>query len=254
MLDKRLQEFGLSDKEAKIYLALLELEQASVVELSRKTGINRVTMYSVLDQLQKKGLVSQTDATKKSKFLAEPPERLALVIERNIKELELKKTSLDQLVKDLDLISNQPDKPIVRFFRGDEGISSMFEEFVYGKKPGENKDSPQNILYTAYSRDVQAKTTSPETLNRRRKIRDDSEIRTVNLYNLEEGDKIPSDAKRKRIRVDYPLPAHIGVYQDKIRLLSYKSKQAILIVAADLAQTLRSIMRLAEKAAEEESQ
>ena len=55
---KTLIEFGLREKEAKIYIALLELEVAGVSEIARKTGINRSSAYVVLEELKKKKLVS----------------------------------------------------------------------------------------------------------------------------------------------------------------------------------------------------
>ena len=49
-----LKNFGLSEKEAKIYLALLELEAATVFETAKQSGINRSSAYVVLEALQKK--------------------------------------------------------------------------------------------------------------------------------------------------------------------------------------------------------
>ena len=42
-LDKELQKIGLSEKEAKVYLAALELGQASVQNIARKAEVNRAT-------------------------------------------------------------------------------------------------------------------------------------------------------------------------------------------------------------------
>lgn len=57
VLIRNLTEFGLSDKEARIYLALLELEIATAFDTAKHAGINRSSTYVVLESLKKKGLV-----------------------------------------------------------------------------------------------------------------------------------------------------------------------------------------------------
>lgn len=41
MLERVLEKFGLSEKEAKIYLATLELGQATVQQIAKKAGLVR---------------------------------------------------------------------------------------------------------------------------------------------------------------------------------------------------------------------
>jgi len=58
MLLKDLTSLGLSDKEAKTYLTLLELEVASVAEITKASGLNRSSTYVTLEMLKKRGLVN----------------------------------------------------------------------------------------------------------------------------------------------------------------------------------------------------
>ena len=81
MLEKYLQEIGLNDKEAAIYLALLQVDNSSVIDISKKTKINRSTIYFVLEGLGKKGLVSEVQVDKKVHYAAEPPERLETFVD-----------------------------------------------------------------------------------------------------------------------------------------------------------------------------
>jgi len=75
MLEKYLQEIGLGDKEAAVYAALLQVDDDSVLDLSKKTKINRTTIYPVLESLAKKGLISEVKVNAKVRYQAEPPER-----------------------------------------------------------------------------------------------------------------------------------------------------------------------------------
>src|SRR5437879_6580616 len=76
VLIKQLVEFGLSEKEAKVYLALLELELASVSEIAKTAAINRSSTYVVLESLKKKGLVSTSEDKKVQKYIAISPDML----------------------------------------------------------------------------------------------------------------------------------------------------------------------------------
>ena len=80
MLEKELQQLGLSDKEAKTYLASLELGPVSVQEIAKKSGLKRPTVYFAIEQLIKMGLMSSFEKGKKRYFSAESPERLVSLI------------------------------------------------------------------------------------------------------------------------------------------------------------------------------
>ena len=52
MLDeKQLKSLGFSEKEARVYLALLELGPSTTTEIARKSKINRTTGYDILESL-----------------------------------------------------------------------------------------------------------------------------------------------------------------------------------------------------------
>ena len=55
-----LQQLGLSKREAEIYLALLELNEALPSVIAKKVGQKRPTCYVTLEKLQARGL-SPTD-------------------------------------------------------------------------------------------------------------------------------------------------------------------------------------------------
>jgi sugar-specific transcriptional regulator TrmB len=84
MFDK-LRHLGLSENEAKVYMAMLELGPSVVVEIARKSGINRPTTYVQIESLKKKGLVSTQAKGKKQFFIAESPDKLELLIEKQLK-------------------------------------------------------------------------------------------------------------------------------------------------------------------------
>ncbi len=76
LIVKQLIEFGLSEKEAKTYLALLELEVATVSEVSKTANINRSSAYVVLESLKKKGLAGISDDKNIRRYIAASPDLL----------------------------------------------------------------------------------------------------------------------------------------------------------------------------------
>lgn len=252
MFEKYLSEIGFSDKEVKVYTSALELGESSVLEISRKSKINRTTVYPILNSLKEKGLVSFIQNGKKQLFFAESPEKLKTYVDTKIREFEANKEKLPELIKQLSAFENRrSNKPIVRFYEGNDGISSMLEEFLESSETISDPDSDENKMYISYSRDLQETMISEEDREYRRKIRTRAGIKNVYLYTKKEGELI-SDELRERIKVDgniFPFPAHIAVFKDRIRLISYTKNMGILIIDSEIAQTLRSLMKLAVKGA-----
>lgn len=114
-----LKNIGLSDNEAKVYLAMLELGPAPVLEIAAKASINRPTAYFQIESLKKMGLVSSQNKGAKQLFLAESPDQLEFIINRETKLIEQKKTELSKVLPELKTLYNlAEDKPLVRFLKG----------------------------------------------------------------------------------------------------------------------------------------
>jgi len=77
---RELEKLGLSDKEAAVYLASLELGPSPVQVISRKAEVNRATTYVMIEVLLQKGLMSTFDKGKKTMYTAEKPERLHRIV------------------------------------------------------------------------------------------------------------------------------------------------------------------------------
>ncbi len=120
MLKNTLETIGLSDKEARIYLANLELGETSVERLAKKSKIKRTTVYDVIESLAEKGLIGSTIKNKKHYYFATDPRELEDKLEE--KKLLLKK-SLPELLSITNLIDK---KPRIKFYEGVEGIKEVY--------------------------------------------------------------------------------------------------------------------------------
>ncbi|MBT5338059.1 hypothetical protein HN858_03675 [Candidatus Falkowbacteria bacterium] len=137
MLIKELQEFGLSDKESRVYLAALELGTSTIQELSQKSNVNRATTYIQVETLLKRGLLSTVDKNKKSVFIAERPDRLLSILDEQKQKIENKHDKIKKLIPDFEALYNViGDRPRVRFFEGSVGVDAWRQD-VYKFGPSQ---------------------------------------------------------------------------------------------------------------------
>lgn len=92
------KELGFTEREIKVYIALLELGSITVGPISTKTRLQPSKVYETLEKLIEKGLVSFIIVSKTKHFQAsDPKEIINLIDERKrrfqdvLQELELKK-------------------------------------------------------------------------------------------------------------------------------------------------------------------
>ncbi len=131
MLEKSLRDFGLTDKETKVYLAALEMGISSIQELSRKSEVNRATTYIQVESLKNKGLVSVIEKDKKTLIMAEKPQRILEILDKRKNEIELIEKGISKLMPDLEAIYNvKADRPRVRFMDTQAGFNFFLEEIM----------------------------------------------------------------------------------------------------------------------------
>lgn len=245
MLKKKLEEIGLNEKEAKVYIATLELGQGSASEIAKKAGVNRATTYFTLENLMKIGLVSASNEEKKQMFVPEDPAQLENIITKQQQALEAKKQSLKGLVEELNSINSASiKKPIVKYYLGKEGIMRMAKSsFDFTKN---------EIMYLAFSLDELKNFLSTEENNTLKDQRLKNLTKLQSIYNSK-SETQESKPYNLRIKIDgtkYPFPGDIAVYKDKIRLTSYKDQIGIIIENKDIAETLTSVFKLAIESAQ----
>ena len=126
-----LKNFGLSEKEIAVYLALIELGPSSVREISAKSKVNRGTAYDILKSLMALGIVSYYNKESKQYFAAEPPEKLLSAIDQKKEDLdEVRENIRSSLPFIKTLFEKQGGKPVVKFYEGAKGVRQIFEDIL----------------------------------------------------------------------------------------------------------------------------
>ncbi|MCH2207397.1 MAG: hypothetical protein MK132_16190 [Lentisphaerales bacterium] len=115
-IKEKLKSLGLSVKEVSVYLSLSKMGSGTVMEISYKSGVNRCTIYDILESLNQRGLVSQTYKGKKRIFIVQHPESL-----NNVPRQALE--TIGNIMPDLNALYNKATyKPRIEYYEGYDGI------------------------------------------------------------------------------------------------------------------------------------
>jgi sugar-specific transcriptional regulator TrmB len=126
-----LKKLGLSDKEIKVYLVLLEYGAISVRGLADIARLNRGTVYDILKKLQEIGLVSYYHQETKQKFVAEGPEKLKELVREKENELKKTKKRILELIPELkSLQDSDGSKPVIKLYEDKNGIKFILTDIL----------------------------------------------------------------------------------------------------------------------------
>jgi sugar-specific transcriptional regulator TrmB len=242
MLKKDLEYLGLSEKEALIYVAALELGKAPVQKIAQKAGVNRATTYVIIEALSKKGLISNYTEGKKQFFCAEAPEKLSLLFREEVMEIQRRQEYLDKILPELkSLNASAKSKPVVRYYEGKAGLRAMSEEFFIT-----DHNEPAKMIYSHdLLSDVFSDDERISMLNRRK----EKGIQVESIINYSGEKKLNTDAEYQIVSSDkFPFSSDIAFFGDKIRIATQKGDLVgIIIENKEIAQTFKSLFNLAWK-------
>ncbi|HBB03067.1 MAG: transcriptional regulator TrmB [Candidatus Peregrinibacteria bacterium GW2011_GWF2_38_29] len=234
-------KFGLTDKEAKIYLALLEMGPSTVTEISKKAKITRTNGYHVLNGLITKGLVSTYEEKSKMVFIAENPERIVSMLEENLKEIETNIQRAKKVLPEFKAIHRHPTGKLkIKFYEGVEGIISVYEDTLTARSAilGYASVENQHSFMPGYF---------PEYYDRR--TRRGIPVKAILAY-TEDSFRIKGLDKAhirtsKIIPVKYRISPEIDIYDDKVTIMSLKEKFGAIIESREVADAFKKLFMLA---------
>lgn len=237
MLTRDLQTFGLDEKEAKAYVAALELGEGNIGRIAKKSGIKRTTLYDVIDSLKAKGLLSMSKREGKTVYIAEDP--------RVLREgLEEKKHTLEKMLPELLSIANFLDnKPTIRYFEGSEGIKDVYKDTL--------KYPDQELLAWVSEEAVQA--FDEEFLNGYylpKRVAKKIWVRAIAPDRpYMQGYKGLDEKSLRRTRLasmeQFPILVEINLYgKNKIAIMSFAEKVGMIIESEKIYTTLKSIFEM----------
>lgn len=131
-----LKSLDLSEYESRIYLSLLELGESTSGKILSKSGINSGKIYTILESLANKGLVTEIIKNKVRHFRAVDPRSLGKYLDDKQEEFIAKRKMFESILPDLlKTLTESASGPEIRMYTGFEGMKSAFDQelFHYAK-------------------------------------------------------------------------------------------------------------------------
>jgi sugar-specific transcriptional regulator TrmB len=246
MLKNKLIQFGLSDKEADVYLALLGTGTTLVSDIAKVAKLNRSTTYVLLDSLKEKGLVSITEEGKVRNYTAAPPERITHLLEESLSKYTDLIEIAQSIVPELNKLHKKEkgagisNKPKVHLYDGLQGIKSAYEDML---------ETGDDIRTYASMEDVHA--LLPEYFPKFYKRRAQKGIAMRVIFpdmKLAKKRSIDSKVKSQETRIApkemSSFSPEINIYGNKIAFVSAREKFGLVIESLELSQALKTIFEL----------
>lgn len=236
MLLSTLKQIGLNEKQAKIYLAALELGETTVKEIAKKAEIKRTTIYDLIDEMIESGLIKQTIKESRKKFIATSPEELQMIIQK-------RETLLKQIMPALNSMSNVDKiKPKIRFYEGREGLIEVYNDTL--KHSGEILAFASEDILKVLGVDWAASYIRQRV---KKRIYYKGIISKSALIEKEFIGKDQEQMRSSKI-IDsqkYPFSNEIMIYgHQKIAIVSARDSMGVIIESAEIYRTQKSIFEL----------
>jgi len=122
-----LREAGLTEGEAKVYLALLELGSATTGPIVKKSGVARCIVYELLDKLAQKGLATYVIKEKTKHFQAASPSGILDYLEERKKKIEESSRKIEDLLPKFMALQKSAEPAEARVYLGFRGMISAHE-------------------------------------------------------------------------------------------------------------------------------
>ena len=242
---KQLQHLGLSDKEASVYIASLELGSDTVQEIAKRAEVKRANTYVIIEKLMSKGLMSSVEKGKKTLYQVEDPKQLLRLIEEQEGDIKKKEQEFKKHLPELEtLFDIAEEKPKVRYFEGKEGLIAIREDYFKAK----NKE-----VLGVFARDEERKVFSQDEREKAIKDRKQRNIKLKLIYTDEKKSETKSNLTTRRFipKNKFPLSSSFIIYDNKVGIVSLKGKLVgVIIENKEITNTFRSIFNLAWDGAE----
>jgi sugar-specific transcriptional regulator TrmB len=241
-IEQKLTQYGLSAREAKIYLSSMDLGPSPAQKIAKHANIHRVAAYPVINTLIKKGLMSTFDKGKKTMYVASDPSHLEIFFDQQQQEITLLRNDFK---KNLPFFEERyrstPSSPRVRHYEGLEGVIAVNDEIL---------DQLSATVMTIFDRNQTERHVPKEYIEKLRQGRKAKNITSISIYSYD-GKSLPdtSDSVRYHIKdADLPIEADIAIFKDTVRFVSYQNDiNTFVIDDPHIATTLRTLFSLATR-------
>lgn len=226
---EQLTNLGLTQGEAKVYLAMIYIGPSRIGKIVEISGVSQSKVYNVLDRLILKGLASYNIQDNIKHFQSLEPSRLHEYIQKGENEVRRQKEGIIQIINDLSKNIYATHRSTSEIFVGERSVRSAYLTLLDNVKKGE-------ILRYFYPYPDAHENASPfySRFYKYQKSKGMVErgIVTIDFKNSKHFKEIPQDVKLRY--VNFPLPGTIDMLMNKILIVDWKTITGILITSSEI--------------------
>lgn len=134
MYTQTLTQAGLNEKEAFLYVKMLQTGPITVGKLLKQVPYKRGDLYNILYSLRNKSLASEEVKDGLLTFTLTEPSKLEDLIRTQEDQIQINRKAVFSLIPELQSLYNLSlQRPGVRFFEGKEGVWKVLEDSLTSK-------------------------------------------------------------------------------------------------------------------------
>jgi HTH-type transcriptional regulator, sugar sensing transcriptional regulator len=233
-LNQTIESLLGNSEEASVYLANLNLGDATVTDIAKKAGVPRTSCYHILARLTKKGLINFYRKKRRIYYVAENPHKFFIRLREQEAAL---KEALPQLQA---LRATRGAKPSVSFYEEKNGITIILNTILEQQYP------PLALL----SIDDLADVMEDEIFKFIEKSKN-KHLRMLILTNNTEAAQKLKRSDAKELRITRFLPEHINlktatfIYGGNVAMIAPNQQKPMGIIIEDvnIAETQRLLFQ-----------
>jgi len=237
-LSSLLQQSGFTEKEANVYLALLELGEADVTEVAQRAELKRSIIYVILEGLIKRGYATTIPNQRIQRFAAVDPAKIFAHLSgltKNFKEM---------LPLFRAIHNNSEAKPRINYFDTVDGVVSVYREI---------NEAPEAYFYSSIARLNKLIPAEVETwvngLTHNIYRHTGMHLLENTADDVKWGRRIKKHGQHVRLLAKgMPVEMDLSIYPNKVALTSLEGKIFIVVIeSAALFKAMKQLFMLAWK-------
>lgn len=131
MIESIFHEFGLTQYETKVYLALVELGESTTGKILEKANIHTGKIYHILGSLRKKGFVSEIMKNGIKRYIPTEPNEILEFFQKKRQKINDEEKVFKEILPDLNKkISQSKGKVHIEIFTGLKGMKNAFDKEI----------------------------------------------------------------------------------------------------------------------------
>lgn len=230
-----LKDLGLNEKQAEIYLALVEIGKGTAYAIAKQAKVKRPNTYVILEELRKKGLVLKIPHDKNTVFMAKDPGELFVEQEEKIRSA---KRILPEL---LARASKKNSKAITYLFEGLDGVEKALKY----------KESDGKEILAFYAKAEKGSSSIPKIYldhdkalaGQKTKIRGFAPAHE-SVKSFRKRDNLPERQIIELPISDFSPNVSVEVGDTFIKIFLHKEKQALIVENKDFSSLMRQLFEM----------